>query len=205
MKILFYGDSITEGAGVSEPAQYAYPAQLERRLWKDALVENLGNSGKTLRDDLADSYMKTGTYKRALQLADETDVFTIMLGTNDGNRIGTGWGAEDSAAYKRDFEVLLRTISEKNPDVQFVIMNCPTTYRPVEQNYDCAEIRALQAELVDEMNAKGYKTSFFDMHTVTEGLEAYYPDQLHPNDDGHSVMAEALAPTLASLIETMRP
>jgi lysophospholipase L1-like esterase len=70
---------------------------------------------------------------------------------------------------------------------------------------DCAEIRALQAELVDEMNAKGYKTTFFDMHTVTEGLEADYPDLLHPNDKGHTAMAKALAPALESLIETMRP
>lgn len=205
IRIVCIGDSITEGVGVSEPTQYAYPAQLERWLWKDVLVENLGKSGKTMRDDLADSYMKTGSYKRVLQLAEETDVFTVMLGTNDGNRIGTGWSAEDSAAYKRDFEVLLRSISEKNPNARFVIMNCPTTFRDAAQNYDCAEIRALQAELVDEMNAKGYKTTFFDMHTVTEGLEEDYPDLLHPNDKGHTAMAKALAPALESLIETMRP
>jgi lysophospholipase L1-like esterase len=142
IRIVCIGDSITEGVGVSEPTQYAYPAQLERWLWKDVLVENLGKSGKTMRDDLADSYMKTGSYKRVLQLAEETDVFTVMLGTNDGNRIGTGWSAEDSAAYKRDFEVLLRSISEKNPNARFVIMNCPTTFRDAAQNYDCAEIRA---------------------------------------------------------------
>ena len=205
INILCIGDSITQGVGVSDAYYHAYPAQLERLLWKDALVLNLGVSGKTLRSDLTDSYRNTGSYKRALKLAPESDIITIMLGTNDGNRIGTGWNDQDSAIYKQDYETLLQSLYEKNPDLQFVIMNCPTTFRDPEQNFDSATIRGLQAELLDEMNAKGYKTAFFDMHTVTENLEADYPDLLHPNDAGHTVMAEKLAPALAEIIAGLEP
>lgn len=198
------GDSITQGSKVSIPNRYAYSAQLERWLWKDAIVTNLGNSGKTLRDDLSDSYMKTNSYQKALILSEDIDIFTIMLGTNDGNRVGTGWNDSDSAAYKRDYEKLVTNLSKKNPDIQFVIMNCPTTFRDASQNYDSDTIRALQRELVDELAAKGFKTAFFDMQAVTKNLSAHYPDQLHPDQNGHTIMAEALQKTLAELIKGIR-
>ena len=198
------GDSITQGSKVSIPNRYAYSAQLGRWLWKDAIVTNLGNSGKTLRDDLSDSYMKTPSYQKALRLAPDIDIFTIMLGTNDGNRVGTGWDADDTAAYKRDYEKLVSNLSKENPNMQFVIMNCPTTFRAASQNYDSDTIRVAQRELVDELAAKGYKTSFFDMQSVTKNLSAYYPDQLHPDENGHTIMAEALQKTLAEIIKTIR-
>lgn len=193
------GDSITQGVKVSN-TKHAYPAQLERWLWKDAIVYNFGNSGKTLRDDLSDSYMKTNTYKSALLKANGIDIFTVMLGTNDSNR-DRNWSNADTEKYKTDYETLFRTLWEKNNDMQFVIMNAPACFEErIDAMFGSPKIRAIQEELVSEMNDKGYKTSFFDMYSVTQSLAAYYPDNLHPDDDGHTVMAEELAKAINLLI-----
>ena len=202
------GDSITQGIGV-DSVKHAYPAQLERWLWKDAIVYNFGNSGKTMRDAIPnwfhESYMSTGTYENALMRASNIDIFTVMLGTNDSNRVwqnGTAWKDEDTANFKSSCEKLFLSLKEKNSAVEFVIMNCPAYFG--NQSFGSAKVRSIQSELVDEMNAKGYKTSFFDMYTVTkpfgDNISKYCPDALHPNAEGHTIMAQALAAKIDELI-----
>lgn len=196
VSIACIGDSITQGVGVDK-SSHTYSEQLERWLWKDAVVYNLGNSGKTMRDDLADSYMKTTTWKKALSLAPSIDVFTVMLGTNDSNR-DRSWTTADTTKFKTDCETMFSALKAKNNDVQFVIMNCPAYFGSAA--FGSAKVRGIQSELVDEMNEKGYKTSFFDMYAVTASLRSHYPDLLHPNADGHTVMAEKLAEEMAVIV-----
>lgn len=50
------------------------------------------------------------------------------------------------------------------------------------------------------MKAKGYPTAFFDMYSVTKELGAYFPDNLHPNELGHTLIAQELAKALEALI-----
>ena len=194
------GDSITQGVKVST-GNHTYSAQMERLLWKDVVVYNFGNSGKTMRDDLAHSYMKTNTFKQALLKAPIVDIFTVMLGTNDSNRDQT-WTAADTAKFKQSCEMLFKTLKEKNNDMQFVIMNAPACFEErIDAKFGTETVRDIQYELVAEMNEKGYKTSFFDMYSVTLPLAAYYPDNLHPDDDGHAVMAQELAKAIQLLLD----
>lgn len=89
--------------------------------------------------------------------------------------------------------------------MQFVIMNCPACFGTrIDNKFGSPELRQIQEELVGEMNEKGYKTSFFDMYSVTKDLQDYYPDNLHPDEDGHTVMAEELANALSELIDGMK-
>lgn len=78
------GDSITEGYLSTDWNVNSYPAVLQRILWKDYLILNYGNSGKTMRDDLGGRYEGTTQYNAARRNASEFDIALIMLGTNDG-------------------------------------------------------------------------------------------------------------------------
>lgn len=194
------GDSITQGVGAGYEA-FAYSSPLERYLWKDVMTYNFGNSGRTMRDDLADSFMKTPTFKEALSFASSIDIFTVMLGTNDSNR-DHDWKKADTAKFKFDCETLFQKLLAKNENLQFVIMNCPACFgtRDTEQKFGSATVREIQYELVGIMNSKGYKTSFFDMYEATKDLGEYFDDDLHPNAYGQVIMAERLSVAIDQLI-----
>lgn len=191
------GDSITEGVGSSNSPLYAYPAQLGRYLWKDAVVVNFGNSGKTMRRDLPDAFMRTNTYMNALRQAAKIDIFTIMLGTNDSNR-DRDWTEEDSVLYNESCLALVESLKKKHSSLRFVLANCPAYFGG--DNFGSETVRELQAALVSTMNDAGYPTTFFDMYAVTKSFRGFFPDSLHPNDEGHRRMAEAFAKELQKLI-----
>lgn len=48
IKIACAGDSITEGAGLSNPSTQSYPARLQKLLGTNYNVRNFGGSGRTL-------------------------------------------------------------------------------------------------------------------------------------------------------------
>ena len=191
------GDSITQGVGASDQAMLSYPAQLGRILWKDALVLNFGNSGSTMRSDLADAYTKRGTYGTAVRSAASVDIFTIMLGTNDSNR-DQSWSAADTEAFNQSCLDIMAALKAKNANLEFVIANCPAYFSSA--NFGSAMVRKIQGELVSIVNEAGYPTTFYDMYSVTKTMSAYFPDQLHPNDMGHLKMAQAFAEYLQTLI-----
>jgi len=192
------GDSITQGTGSSNQALYAYPAQLGRLLWKDAIVSNYGRSGSTMRSDLADAYTKRAAYTNALNAAKDTDIFIIMLGTNDSNR-DQNWNDASSEKYNQSCLDIVKALKTENPNVRFVLANCPTYFGT--RSFGSETVRTLQSALVKTLNEQGYPTEFFDMHTVTATMKDYFPDELHPNNTGHKLMAEAFSKALKPMIE----
>ncbi len=192
------GDSITEGVGSTNSAIFSYPAQLGRYLWKDALVINFGNSGKTMRNDLADSYIRTSTYSDALRQAANIDIFTVMLGTNDSNR-DRDWTEADSKLYNDSCRSIFSALKKKNADLRFVLANCPAYFG--SDGFGSATVRNLQEALVKTLNDEGFPTAFYDMYATTKEMRSLFPDSLHPNDEGHMKMAEAFAGALGELID----
>ncbi|MBQ4121359.1 MAG: SGNH/GDSL hydrolase family protein [Clostridia bacterium] len=191
------GDSITQGVGASDQALLSYPAQMGRLLWKDAIVQNYGNSGSTMRDDLGDAYTKRNSFMYAVGAAANADIFTIMLGTNDSNR-DQAWSDADSQSYNESCLGIMKALKAKNPDLKFVLANCPAYFGSA--NFGSLQVLLLQKALVSTANDAGYPTTFFDTYTATKTLRSYFPDSLHPNDMGHLKMAEAFAEYLQTLI-----
>lgn len=185
------GDSITYGSTSTDPAYLSYPANLQRMLWKDYVVFNYGRGGKTMRDDLADSYMATDEYKNCLANAIGYDLVLIMLGTNDSSR-DPAWTSSDNTKFKRSCKTLIDSIKEKNENASFVLMNCPAYYGG--GNAGSLAVRDVQKEIAAELYADGYDLTFYDMHSFTsqEMGAAMFPDQLHPADAGYVKMAEGV-------------
>ena len=192
------GDSITEGFLASDWNLHSYPAVLQRILWKDHLIINLGNSGRTMRDDLGNRYRNTTQHTSMRRYAAKFDYALIMLGTNDScfDRV---WPATSDELYLSSADGLVKDITDKNRDVQVVVMNCPVYYG--SEGSGSPHVRALQNTLPERLSKQGVNVTFFDMHKFTADKvgRANFPDLLHPNDKGYAIMAEGVSEMLLSL------
>lgn len=195
------GDSITYGATSTDPQYLSFPANMQRILWHDYLITNYGHSGKTMRDDLQDSYMATETWQRLL--ADRTgyDLVLLMLGTNDSHR-DPDWDTEDDSRFKRSCKTLLKAVKEKNPNATLVMMNCPKYFDP-NGKFASPHIRELQLETAKWLNAGGFRILFYDMYSFTEKEmgASLFPDNLHPGDAGYVVMGKGVAQLVRAVTE----
>lgn len=189
------GDSITEGAGCSNGNYCSYPAVLQRILWKDYIVINYGVSGKTMREDLNDAYIKTGAYKNMIRNASKADITLIMLGTNDSNR-DQNWNANSTAKFEEGYRNLLNEIKKKNSGMTYFMMNCPV-YSGTG-NFGSKTVRDLQKQLTDTLVDEGWDLHFYDMYSYTKNVVtlANFPDGLHPGDKGYAILANGVAEML---------
>ncbi len=80
-RVACVGDSITAGAGLSNPGESAYPAVLGQFLGPAYEVQNYGVSGSTLSRDGDRPYVMTPQYAAARESLPQ--VVVIALGTND--------------------------------------------------------------------------------------------------------------------------
>lgn len=196
------GDSITYGSTSTNPEYLSYPANLQRMLWKDYIVFNYGHGGKTMRDDLADSYMSSCTchYPQCLANPIGYDLVLIMLGTNDSSR-DQSWTAGDNQRFKTSCKTLIDSVKEKNPDATFVLMNCPAYYGNGTAGSEA--VRNVQLAVAKELYAADYDIHFYDMHTYTsqEMGEALFPDKLHPADEGYVKMADGVKNLVLAVME----
>ena len=195
------GDSITAGTGLKNARQDAFPAQLEKLLQNNTTVFNFGDGGKTMRNDLGvDSYVNSGTYRKLIQIADSLDIVTVMRGTNDAYH-AKGWTEIEKSTFRQDCKALFGVLHQKNPAMQFVLMNSPECFGDNHTRYNMPPLRVLQKELADELNDAGYPTRYFDMYAVTKPLGEHFPDRLHPNEKAHFMMAEALSRVIEEMLK----
>lgn len=186
------GDSITQGVGASNGTYCTYPAILQRILWKDYVIVNYGNSGKTMREDLNDAYIKSNTYANLKRGAKDIDIALIMLGTNDSNR-DQQWNANSSAEYEKAYKNMLEMLKKANPEMSYFMLNCPVYGG--NQQFGNATVRNLQRKLTAQFIGEGWDLHFFDMYTFTKDVVklSNFPDQLHPGDKGYEIMALGVA------------
>jgi len=79
------GDSITYGAGVSNPSVDGYPARLQKLLGTNYVVRNWGVSGTTLLKQGDSPYWNTSYYQLSHVIYGTVapNIVIIMLGSND--------------------------------------------------------------------------------------------------------------------------
>ncbi len=194
------GDSITEGNQSSDWNYHSYPAVLQRILWQDHLVVNLGNSGRTMRDDLERRYSGTPQHTAMNNIASKIDYALVMLGTNDTHWDSKPWTSEDDERFLSSADRLVYELTSANDGVKVVIMNCPANYNG--EDHAQPIIRYLQNKLPERFSKQGVDVTFFDMHKFTSEnlkLNGYAADKLHPNDTGYVKIAEELSKVLADI------
>lgn len=170
-RLVFLGDSLTEGYGVAQSK--AYPALLQDKLnqeKKNWTVVNSGVSGST-----------TASAPSRLQwvLKTKTDLVVIALGANDGLR---GLKIEDS---EKNLAKAIEIAKEKGAKVVLAGIMVPPNYGK--------EYSDKFAKMYVNLSKK-YKVKLlpFLLKDVGGVASMNLADGIHPNEKGHEVMANTM-------------
>ncbi len=183
------GDSITYGYGVDNPAKEAWPALLDNKLGDGWKVVNFGVSGTTLLDEGAFPYRSTGNVERAKEL--DPSIAFIMLGSNDS--VDPLWSIE---SYRAQLSALVDELeSASSHDVQIVLMAPPCTFYRLNNAARDESINQVLGEVIrpavkDVAEEKG--VLYIDLYEFTENHPEWFPDKLHPNEEGNAAFADYL-------------
>jgi acyl-CoA thioesterase-1 len=179
--ILFFGDSLTAGYGLSP--EEAFPALVEKLLTqgeKKVKVINAGLSGETSAGGLS---------RIDWVLRQPIDVFVLELGANDGLR---GLPIEQT---NKNLQAIIDKVKNKYPGAKIVLagmMVPPNMGTPYAD-----EFKKMYPGI-----AKKNKASLipFLLEGVAGNEKLNQADGIHPNAEGHKIVAHHLADFLRPLI-----
>jgi len=182
--IVFFGDSLTAGYGLDDPAGQSYPGLLGKKLAADPAtrawrVVNAGLSGET----------SAGGLRRIdWTLRSPVDVFVLALGANDGLR------GLDPAGTRRNLQQIFDKVRAKYPQARLVLAGMQM---PRELGLDFSrDFQALFPALADQNRATFIP---FLLEGVAARPDLNQADRIHPNPAGHAVMAETVWSVLRPL------
>ena len=188
-RVACVGDSITFGAAIKDRAKNCYPAQLGRILGEGWEVANFGVNGATLLKKGDKPYWKQKAFEQAY--AFEPDVVVIKLGTNDSKP--QNW--KHKADYVADYLDLIEGFRklESKPEV-FICYPVPAY--PGRWGITDKVMKEEVMPRLDEV-AKKSGCKVIDLYSALSDREEMFPDRVHPNAAGATVIAEVVAAALA--------
>ena len=211
-KILFLGDSITEGYGPQD-INNVYWKRLERN--EGCISVGYGISGtriarqqKPSADPREDMYFRS----RVADMDKDADVVIVFGGTNDYGHGDAAMGCFDDRTDDTFYGALHNLYCDliaKYPNAQLVVMT------PLHRVGECKDYNDFGVRCVGALEdyvdvicqvAGYYGIPVLDLHRVS-GIqpenpvlrEAYTPDGLHPNDAGHALIYSRLKGFLETL------
>lgn len=185
IKVACIGDSITEGAGLANAALESYPAKMGRLLGDGYLVRNYGVSGRTLLKKGDFPYWNETAYRQSREW--NPDIVVIQLGTNDSKP--QNWRYDTN--YISDYDTLIASYTNlvSRPRV-FLCTPCPV-YGNGAYDIRPAVVRTNIAPKVFGLGERlGH--AVIDLHTAMGGHAEWFPDTVHPNSRGMTVMAAVI-------------
>lgn len=179
--IMFFGDSLTAGYGLS--TEEAFPYLLEQKLneqGKNCKVINAGLSGETTAGGLS---------RIDWVLRQPIDIFVLELGGNDGLR---GLPLEQT---KSNLQAIIDKVKAKNPNAKIVVagMMVPPN---MGDDYSTA-FRKVFPEIAKKNNATLIP---FLLEGVAGNEKLNLPDGIHPNPEGHKIVANNLLKVIKPLL-----
>ena len=179
--ILFFGNSLTAGYGLSP--EEAFPALVEKQFNKNGKpckVVNAGLSGETSAGGLS---------RIDWILRQRVDVFVLELGANDGLR---GLPIEQT---NKNLQTIIGKVRAKYPKVKIVITGMMV---PPNMGDDyTTQFKAIFPALVKKNNA----TLIPFLLEGVAGIEKLnLPDGIHPNIEGHKIVAGNVMKVLNPLL-----
>ncbi|MDL5044435.1 arylesterase [Oscillatoria amoena NRMC-F 0135] len=179
--IMFFGDSLTAGYGLSP--EEAFPNLLEKKLieqGKNCKVINAGLSGETTAGGLS---------RIDWVLRQPIDIFVLELGGNDGLR---GLPLEQT---KANLQAIIDKVKAKNPKAKIVVAGMM-----VPPNMGNAYSTAFQ-KVFPEIAKKNNATLIpFLLEGVAGNEKLNLPDGIHPNPEGHKIVANNLVKVIGPLL-----
>jgi acyl-CoA thioesterase-1 len=179
--IFIVGDSIAAGHGL-DPAE-AFPGLLQERINAKQLpyeVVNAGVSGDTTAG---------GVRRMPWLLRRKMDVLVLELGGNDGLR---GITPQET---RSNLEKIIDLAREKNPDVQVIVAGMQ-----MPQNMGEAYTREFREVFPTVAEAKKVSLIPFLLEGVGGKADLNLPDRIHPNPEGHKIIADTVWTVLEPLL-----
>jgi len=179
--ILFFGDSLTAGYGLSP--EIAFPALVEKELIKEnknVKVINAGLSGETSAGGLS---------RIDWTLRQPIDVFVLELGANDGLR---GLPIEQT---KKNLQSIIDKVKTKYPKVKIVLAGMMVPPNMGKAYSD--EFRKIYPAMANKNKASLIP---FLLEGVAGNEKLNQADGIHPNAEGHRIVANNLIAFLRPLI-----
>lgn len=180
--ILCFGDSITAGYGLDD-SNDAYPAVLQQKIDSlnlDYTVINSGVSGETTAG---------GKSRIDWVIKQNVDIFLLELGANDGLR---GVALSET---RSNLQVIIDVVREKSPETTIILagMELPPN---MGQDYTTG-FRQLYADLAEKNNLEFIPFILKDVGGITSLNQG---DGIHPNVEGHKIVAKTVWETLEPLL-----
>jgi acyl-CoA thioesterase-1 len=179
--ILFFGDSLTAGYGLSPES--AFPALVEKELNKEnkkVKVINAGLSGETSAGGLS---------RIDWTLRQPIDVFFLELGANDGLR---GLPIDQT---KKNLQAIIDKVKSKYPKVKIVLAGMMVPPNMGKAYSD--EFKKIYPNMANKNKAKLIP---FLLEGVAGDEKLNQADGIHPNAEGHKIVAHNLVPFLRPLL-----
>jgi acyl-CoA thioesterase-1 len=181
--VVFFGDSLTFGLGLSNPAEEAFPALIQRKLaatgrpWR---VVNAGLSGETT---------SAGLRRIEWIMRQPFEVIVIALGGNDGLR-----GIEP-AVSRANLQGIFDRVRAKYPTTKIVLTGMQM---PPSLGADYArDFAAIYPELAAK-NSVAFVP--FLLEGVGGSATLNQSDGIHPTAAGHAIVAETVWKYLEPLL-----
>ena len=171
--VVFLGDSLTAGLGLARSE--AYPALVHDRLEADGVelrIINAGVSGDTTAG---------GRARLDWLLSQQPDLVFVSLGANDGLR------TREISEIRADLEAILSGIQDHGARAILAGQMLPPNYGPAYTD----AFRDLYPALAAELDVALLP---FLLEGVAAVPELNMPDGLHPNADGHELIADLVLP-----------
>ncbi|MEX0684657.1 MAG: arylesterase [Balneolales bacterium] len=171
--VVFFGDSLTAGYGID--VNQAYPALIQQK------IKNAEDNYNVINAGLSGETSAGGLRRIDWILRNDIDVFILGLGANDGLR---GLHLE---ATRQNLQQIIDKVKNKNPEVKLMIagMQIPPN---LGAKY-AQDFQEIYIELADKNNAILIP---FLLEGVAGEPELNQPDGIHPNPEGHKIIANTV-------------
>lgn len=183
IKIVFLGDSLTAGYGISQAD--AYPnlvSQKAAQHGKNVEILNAGMSGDT----------SAGARRRlSWVIKNSPDILFIAIGANDGLR---GLSLQE---LEKNLELIIEEVKRVLPDCSLALagMKIPPNF---------GEQYTKDFEYLYKKLATKHRLKFlpFLLEGVATLPEYNLADQIHPNENGHKIIADNVWPVIEDLLKS---
>ncbi len=180
--ILFYGNSLTAGYGL-DPKE-AFPALIQDKL------DSLGLNYTVINAGLSGETTSGGRTRLQWILNQQTDIFILELGANDGLR---GIPLEET---RKNLQEIIDAVRENNPQTEIILagMQIPPN---LGQDYT-TEFRDIFPGLASKNNVQLIS---FLLEGVAGNPELNQQDGIHPTAEGHKILARNVWQELEPILE----
>jgi len=147
-------------------------------------VRNFGVSGTTTMMGTDMPYMNEQAYKDALEF--NPQIVTIKLGTNDSKPYN--WKEQEH--FKKDLKTLIESFRAL-PSKPKIWLCLPVPAYGHAWSINDSIIYNGVIPYIKEV-AQEENLSLIDLNTPFQGKKQYFPDTIHPNEEGEKMIAEII-------------